>query len=200
MDVWTRINVTFCHELSCHHTWLVKGALFNTVKFNSSVYDETTSMAGKTVAITGGNTGLGKETAVKLAALGADVIILCRNPANAQAAVTEIKERSGWVRCVAIKDICKKSRRNKCSSLLTSASSASRKKTILRLITSCNNPTMWSILSCYHRIMRFVIPFALSYLVMYRIMLVFILLCSDLLFAEISSKLDIYWRDNAECC
>lgn len=54
-------------------------------------------MVGKTVAITGGNTGLGKETAVKLAALGADVIILCRNPTNAQAAVSEIKERSGWV-------------------------------------------------------------------------------------------------------
>lgn len=68
---------------------------FNITNFNSSVYDEATSMAGKTVAITGGNTGLGKETAVKLAALGADVIILCRNPTNAQAAVTEIKERSG---------------------------------------------------------------------------------------------------------
>ena len=52
-------------------------------------------MAGKTVAITGGNSGLGKETAVKLAALGADVIILCRNPANAESAITEIKERSG---------------------------------------------------------------------------------------------------------
>lgn len=53
-------------------------------------------MAGKVVAITGGNTGLGKETAVKLAALGADVIILCRNPSRADAAIAEIKERSGW--------------------------------------------------------------------------------------------------------
>ena len=44
-------------------------------------------MAGKIVAITGGNTGLGKETAVKLAALGADVIILCRNPSKADAAI-----------------------------------------------------------------------------------------------------------------
>jgi NAD(P)-dependent dehydrogenase (short-subunit alcohol dehydrogenase family) len=68
---------------------------FNTTILNSSVYDEATSLAGKSVAITGGNTGLGKETAVKLAALGADVIILCRNPTNAQAAVAEIKERSG---------------------------------------------------------------------------------------------------------
>ena len=60
-----------------------------------SVYEEATSMVGKTVVITGGNTGLGKETAVKLASLGADVIILCRTPATAEAAVTEIKERSG---------------------------------------------------------------------------------------------------------
>lgn len=52
-------------------------------------------MAGRTVAITGGNTGLGKETAVKLAALGANVILLCRNPTNAESAITEIKERSG---------------------------------------------------------------------------------------------------------
>lgn len=36
-----------------------------------------------------------KETAVKLAALGADVVILCRNPVGAEAAVKEIKERSG---------------------------------------------------------------------------------------------------------
>jgi hypothetical protein len=77
---------------------------FNTTILNSSVYDEATSLAGKSVAITGGNTGLGKETAVKLAGLGADVIILCRNPTNAQAAVAEIKERSGWVYYVA-KDI-----------------------------------------------------------------------------------------------
>ena len=55
-------------------------------------------MIGKTVVITGGNTGLGKEAAVKLAALGAEVIILCRSQKNAQAAITEIKERSGWVR------------------------------------------------------------------------------------------------------
>lgn len=58
-------------------------------------YDETTSMSGKVVAITGGNTGLGKETAVKLAALGANVIILCRTPSRADAAIAEIKQRSG---------------------------------------------------------------------------------------------------------
>jgi hypothetical protein len=47
--------------------------------------------------ITGGNTGLGLETAVRLAALGGEVIILCRNPVNAQKAVEEIKLRYAFI-------------------------------------------------------------------------------------------------------
>ena len=43
----------------------------------------------------------GKETAIKLATLGADTIILCRSPEKAQDAVDEIKRKSGssTVRC-----------------------------------------------------------------------------------------------------
>jgi NAD(P)-dependent dehydrogenase (short-subunit alcohol dehydrogenase family) len=43
----------------------------------------------------GGNTGLGKETGVKLASLGAETLILCRTPSRAESAVAEIKQRSG---------------------------------------------------------------------------------------------------------
>jgi NAD(P)-dependent dehydrogenase (short-subunit alcohol dehydrogenase family) len=39
--------------------------------------------------------GLGKETAVKLASLGAKVIMLCKTPSRAEAAVQEVRLRSG---------------------------------------------------------------------------------------------------------
>lgn len=37
-----------------------------------------------------GNTGLGKETAIKLASLGANVVILCKTPSKAEKAVDDI--------------------------------------------------------------------------------------------------------------
>lgn len=52
------------------------------------------SLEGKTVIITGGNTGIGKETAVDLASRGARVIIGCRDLHKGKAAVNEIQERS----------------------------------------------------------------------------------------------------------
>ena len=52
-------------------------------------------MDGKTVIITGGNTGIGKETAVDLAERGARVILACRDETRAEAAVADIKKRSG---------------------------------------------------------------------------------------------------------
>jgi NAD(P)-dependent dehydrogenase (short-subunit alcohol dehydrogenase family) len=52
-------------------------------------------MTGKTVVITGGNTGIGKEAAVGLAGLGARVVITSRNEERGRAARDEIAERSG---------------------------------------------------------------------------------------------------------
>ena len=55
----------------------------------------TKSLKGKTVVITGANTGIGKETAVDLAKRGARVIIGCRNMEKGKEALKEIQERSG---------------------------------------------------------------------------------------------------------
>lgn len=53
------------------------------------------SMQGKTVLVTGATSGIGQETAVGLAKLGAQVIITGRNRQRGQAAVAEIQQASG---------------------------------------------------------------------------------------------------------
>jgi NAD(P)-dependent dehydrogenase (short-subunit alcohol dehydrogenase family) len=50
---------------------------------------------GKTILVTGGNAGIGKETAVALARGGATVTITARDAARGQAALDEIRQRSG---------------------------------------------------------------------------------------------------------
>ena len=52
-------------------------------------------MEGRTVVITGGNAGIGKETAIGLARLGARVIITSRDEQRGARAVAEISARSG---------------------------------------------------------------------------------------------------------
>jgi NAD(P)-dependent dehydrogenase (short-subunit alcohol dehydrogenase family) len=54
-----------------------------------------TQMEAKTVVITGGNAGIGKETAVGLAEQGAHVVVTSRDPERGAAARADIRERSG---------------------------------------------------------------------------------------------------------
>ena len=50
-------------------------------------------MEGKTVLITGGTSGIGKAAAVALAAMGAKVVVVGRNPERGEAALEEIREQ-----------------------------------------------------------------------------------------------------------
>ncbi|XP_069135785.1 retinol dehydrogenase 12-like [Argopecten irradians] len=54
-----------------------------------------TRLFGKTAIVTGGNAGIGKETALELAFRGARVILACRNLNKAKQAAQEIKEKTG---------------------------------------------------------------------------------------------------------
>ena len=52
------------------------------------------SMHGKVVLVTGSNVGIGLETAVGVAALGATTVLACRNTAKAEDAAKEVTQRT----------------------------------------------------------------------------------------------------------
>jgi NAD(P)-dependent dehydrogenase (short-subunit alcohol dehydrogenase family) len=52
-------------------------------------------LSGKVVVITGGNSGIGKQAALELAGMGANVVIAARNTTKAAAAVKEIQAVTG---------------------------------------------------------------------------------------------------------
>ena len=53
------------------------------------------NMQGKICLVTGASSGIGKSTALGLAKKGATVVIVCRDAARGQAALSEIKQKSG---------------------------------------------------------------------------------------------------------
>lgn len=53
------------------------------------------NMTGKVCIVTGANSGIGKEAAIQLAQLGATVVVACRSAERGQAALAEVKAKSG---------------------------------------------------------------------------------------------------------
>jgi NAD(P)-dependent dehydrogenase (short-subunit alcohol dehydrogenase family) len=53
------------------------------------------NMSGKSCLVTGANSGIGKEIALGLLKMGAEVTMVCRNPGRGKAAMEELKDRSG---------------------------------------------------------------------------------------------------------
>ena len=52
-------------------------------------------MQGKTIIVTGANAGIGKITSLKLAEMGAEVIMVCRNRIRGEETFLEIREKTG---------------------------------------------------------------------------------------------------------
>jgi len=64
-------------------------------------------LTGITALVTGGNSGIGLETARMLAEMGADVTIACRNAKKAQDAVDDVEKTTGNRPAVATLDLSK---------------------------------------------------------------------------------------------
>jgi len=59
-----------------------------------NVFRSQTLLKGKTVLVTGANTGIGKATALELAKRGARVIMACRYVSKAERAVQDIRQQT----------------------------------------------------------------------------------------------------------
>lgn len=87
-------NLSFINKAAIAAGVLGGGYVIKQVAINGPTFSEVVDMEGKVIVITGGNTGLGKETAVKLASLGSKIYILCRDKSKGELAVEDIKRQS----------------------------------------------------------------------------------------------------------
>jgi NAD(P)-dependent dehydrogenase (short-subunit alcohol dehydrogenase family) len=55
----------------------------------------STSMAGRTCMITGATSGIGRATAIELARLGAEIVLICRDRERGEQTMAEVSEHTG---------------------------------------------------------------------------------------------------------
>ncbi|GJD09297.1 Retinol dehydrogenase 12 [Galdieria sulphuraria] len=61
---------------------------------NGPVYRKTVNLKGKVVVVTGANTGIGKETCIQLAKMGATIVMACRDSSRALKAKEQVVKLS----------------------------------------------------------------------------------------------------------
>lgn len=81
-------------RISIIMSFISLGLYFADKFFAGGICHSKSRLDGKTVIITGGNTGIGKETAIDLASRGAKVIIGCRSKERGEKALIDIKKES----------------------------------------------------------------------------------------------------------
>ena len=83
------------------YLWYVLKSSVSEMHLTHIENESTKRLHGKTVIVTGANSGIGKETVLDLAGRGALVIMACRNLKEAGKAMKEIVEKTGNKNIVA---------------------------------------------------------------------------------------------------
>jgi NAD(P)-dependent dehydrogenase (short-subunit alcohol dehydrogenase family) len=97
-----RTIINMFPDIVLDHPWLFGGALASFISLYllrqfmaGAVCKSKARLDGKTVIITGANSGIGLETAVDLAKRNARVILACRSVERGETAAVEVRKRSG---------------------------------------------------------------------------------------------------------